>query len=459
MPIRYSRYIPLISLTGDFIILNLLFVVGYCLTGHNATCLDSKYIALYAFLNFCWFVLVFSFGAHNIDRNTSKKSTFFAYIKIIVFFFFLFLMYFQLTSLDYYPRSYIKYIFPLFFVLLISWKFALYYAFLIYRKLGFNFRNVIILGYTPKTRELQRYFLTNKWHGYRFVGFFDDNKNKKKKIIGDWADLQDFIKNNQVDEIYVDWNKIPHPSMADISEIISDYAVKVRIVPDLGYFAYKTTELINYDTVPVMQIHPGPLSYWYNRLIKRVFDLIIAIIMIIGVLSWFTPLLLILDIFDRKGGVFFKQRRTCLDGKEFYCLKYRTMRKNKEADTKRATKNDSRVTPLGRILRKTSLDELPQFINVFKGEMSIVGPRPHMLRHTNAYRKIIRGFMLRHSVKPGITGLAQVNGYRGEIKKLSELRKRVEYDVNYIENWSFNMDLKIIFLTFWVIIKGQPKAY
>ena len=181
MPIRYSRYIPLISLTGDFIILNLLFVVGYCLTGYNATCLDSKYIALYAFLNFCWFVLVFSFGAHNIDRNTSKKSTFFAYIKIIVFFFFLFLMYFQLTSLDYYPRSYIKYIFPLFFVLLISWKFALYYAFLIYRKLGFNFRNVIILGYTPKTRELQRYFLTNKWHGYRFVGFFDDNKNKKRK--------------------------------------------------------------------------------------------------------------------------------------------------------------------------------------------------------------------------------------------------------------------------------------
>ncbi len=459
MPLRYSRYIPFISLTGDFIILNILFVIGYCLIGYNAECLESRYIAFYAYMNFSWFILVFTFGAHNIDRNTSKKATFFAYIKIIVFFFFLFLMFFQMIPLDYYPRSYIKYLFPLFFFLLISWKFILYYAFLIYRKLGFNFRNVIILGDTPKTRELCRYFMTNKWHGYRFMGFFDDNKSVRKRIIGDWNEIKSYLAKNQVDEIYVAWDKVPHPVMSEITEVISEYPVKVRIVPDLGNFSYKSAELISYDTIPVMQIHPGPLSYWYNRLIKRIFDIFISFIMIIGVISWLTPLLFVMNLFNSRESIFFRQRRTCIDGREFLCIKYRTMRKNKDADTMRATKNDSRVTPLGKILRKLSLDELPQFINVLKGEMSIVGPRPHMLKHTHAYRKIIKRFMLRHTVKPGITGLAQVNGFRGEIKKLSELKKRVEFDVNYIENWSFNMDVKIIFLTIWVLIRGQSKAY
>lgn len=459
MPLRYSRYIPFISLTGDFLILNVLYVLGYCLFESKGGCTDSKYIAFYAYLNFSWFVLAFVFGAHSIDRNTSKKATFFAYIKIIVFFFFLFLMYFQLIPLDYYPRSYIKYLFPAFFFLLILWKFTLYYAFLLYRKLGFNYRNVIILGDTPKTRELQQYFLSNKWHGYRFMGFFDENKSAKRRIIGQWDELKTYLTKNSVDEIYIAWDKVPHPVMTEITEIISEFPVKVRIVPDLGNFSYKSTQLINYTTIPVIQIHPGPLSYWYNQLIKRAFDIFASAVIIIGVLSWLSPILYLINIIISREGIIFRQRRTCIDGKEFQCLKYRTMRKNKDADAQRATQNDSRITPLGKFLRKTSLDELPQFINVLKGEMSIVGPRPHMLKHTHQYRKLIKKFMLRHTVKPGITGLAQVNGYRGEIKKLSELKRRVEYDVNYIESWSFNMDVKIMLLTIWVLIKGQDKAY
>lgn len=459
MPLRYSRYIPLISLTGDFFLLNILFILGFRLLVKGVHHYEPQYIAFYAFLNITWFILVFIFGANNVDRNTSKKSILFAYIKIVVFFFFLFLMYFQITSLSYYPRSYIKYLFPIFFFLLISWKFVLYYAFLFYRKLGYNYRNVIILGHTHKTRDLQRYFTSNRWHGYRFLGFFDEHKSAKKRIIGQWSELKDFMDNNHVDEIYIAWNGVPKAIMDQLTEIILSYPVKVRIVPDLGNFSYKSAELISYDTIPVLQIHPGPLSYWYNRMLKRFFDVLISLIMIIGVLSWITPILYILSLLGSRDGVFFRQRRNCSDGKEFLCLKYRTMRKNAEADVKRASRHDNRITPVGKFLRKLSLDELPQFFNVLKGEMSVVGPRPHMLKHTAQYSKLIKRFMLRHTIKPGITGLAQVNGYRGEIRKLSELKNRVEYDVKYIENWSFNMDVKIILLTVWVLIRGQDKAY
>ncbi len=459
MPLRYSRFIPLISITGDFILLNILFVVGFYMMEVRPDHFAPYYLGFYLYLNLSWFILVFVFGAHQIDRNTRKKSIFFSYIKIIVFFFFLFLMYFQAVPLEYYPRSYIKYLFPLFFALLITWKFLLYYAFLLYRKLGFNFRNVIIVGDTPKTRELQHYFTSNRWHGYRFLGFFAENASYKKRIIGTWSDLKEYMEHNLVDEIYIAWEGVPHERMVELTDIISEYPAKVRIVPDLGNFSYKSAELISYGTIPVLQIHPGPLSFWYNRLIKRAFDIVVSLIVIISILSWMTPLLYILSLLGSRDGVFFKQRRTCSDGGEFLCYKYRTMRKNSDADIRKAEKNDSRVTPVGKFLRKFSLDELPQFVNVLKGEMSVVGPRPHMLKHTHQYKKLIKRFMLRHTVKPGITGLAQVNGYRGEIRKLSELKHRVEYDVQYIESWSFNLDFKIILLTTWVIFRGQDKAY
>jgi exopolysaccharide biosynthesis polyprenyl glycosylphosphotransferase len=247
--------------------------------------------------------------------------------------------------------------------------------------------------------------------------------------------------------------------MAMIAEIISGYPVKIRIVPDLGTFSYKSAELITFGSLPVLQIHPGPLSYWYNRIIKRLFDLLISLFITVFILSWMTFLLSLISWISNGDGVFFRQRRTCIDGREFSCIKFRTMKKNAEADLRQATKNDERITPVGKFLRKYSLDELPQFINVLLDDMSVVGPRPHMLAHTAQYRQLISHFMLRHTVKPGITGLAQVNGYRGEIKNLTDLSKRVGQDVQYIETWSFNLDLKIILLTLWALILGQKEAY
>ncbi|TVR38518.1 MAG: exopolysaccharide biosynthesis polyprenyl glycosylphosphotransferase [Bacteroidia bacterium] len=458
MPLKYSRYIPLVSLTGDFIILNLLFVVAFCLTQDAPDCFSPWHMLFYIYLNICWAVLVVVFGAHTINRNTHKKSILFAYIKIIVFFFFLFLMYFQVVPLAYYARDDIGFLFVVFFALLIGWKFSLYYAFLYYRKWGFNYKNVLILGDTQRTRELKNYFMTNKWHGYRFAGFIDEKANPELDVIGHWGQLKELIAKHHVDEIYIALQRVPYKVFQGISTTLADFPVRVRIVPDLGNFSYKTAELIQYGTIPVVQIHQGPLSYWYNRLLKRTFDVVFSLIIMVFILSWMTPVLYFLSLFNKNEGVFFRQKRTCIDGGVFYCLKYRTMRKNIDADRTQALPNDTRVTKVGRFLRRFSLDELPQFVNVLRGEMSVVGPRPHMLKHTEEYRKLVNRFMLRHTVKPGITGLAQVNGYRGPIINKADIRNRVKYDVKYIENWSFNMDVKIILLTIWVIIKGQIQA-
>lgn len=440
-------------------ILNLLFVKGYCLLHPAVNCLSERLLVFYLYLNLVWLILVFVFGANKIDRNTHKKQILFTYLKIIVFYFFLFLLYFQVVSLSYYSRDDIKYLFPAFFVLLIAWKFSLYFAFWYYRKLGYNYRNVLILGFSPQSNELKDYFRRSYFNGYRFIGFIDNRADPAKEIIGSWTELKKCVETHDIHEIYLAWDRVPLSLKHEIVEVVNEFPVRVRIVPELGEFSFKSIELINYDLVPVLQIHPGPLSFWYNRLIKRLFDIALSVLVIVCVLSWLIPVIYLLTLAGSRQGMFFLQKRTGIDGKVFRCYKFRTMRKNNDAHLQQAVKNDGRVTVLGRLLRKTSMDELPQFINVLLGQMSVVGPRPHMLQHTDQYRRIVKKFMLRHTVKPGITGLAQVRGYRGEIQDQSEIEGRVSLDANYIENWSFGLDLKIIFLTLIKIIKGDKNAY
>ncbi|MHC1708683.1 MAG: exopolysaccharide biosynthesis polyprenyl glycosylphosphotransferase [Bacteroidales bacterium] len=459
MAARYSKYIPVLSIIGDFILLNALFVAGYLVVMDNPMKYSTTHLAFYAYLNLVWFILIFVFGANKIDRNTQRKSLVFANLKMVVFFFLLFLLYFQVTSLEYFPRDSIKFLFPLYLVTLIFWKFLLYYAFYFYRKFGFNYSNVIILGLTPRTLELANYFTHDNWHGYRLMGFFDENRTYRSYNILPYQRLGEYIRDHEIHEVYISWTRLPREVIPMVTDIISEHPLKVNIVPDLGKFSFKSSELVDYGITPVLQIHPGPLSYWYNRWLKRVFDIILSLIVIIGFLSWFSLILLIIDLISSREGIFFRQKRTKIDGKVFTCLKYRSMRRNKDADEKQATQDDARITPLGRFLRKLSLDELPQFFNVLAGQMSVIGPRPHMLRHTEIYSKMVKRFMLRHSIKPGITGLAQVNGYRGEIRNRTDIRKRVENDFHYIENWSFSLDMKILFLTFWVLIRGQKQAF
>jgi len=196
-----------------------------------------------------------------------------------------------------------------------------------------------------------------------------------------------------------------------------------------------------------------------NGIIKRAFDILFSLSIIVFVLCWLTPIIALLIKLDSRGPVFFKQLRSGRDNKPFYCYKFRSMVVNNDADQKQAVKGDARVTRLGAFLRKSSIDELPQFFNVLMGDMSVVGPRPHMLKHTQDYSSLVDHYMVRHFLTPGITGWAQVNGFRGEIKEPSSLFKRIEADIWYLENWSFILDLKIVFLTIWQSMRRNENAY
>jgi putative colanic acid biosynthesis UDP-glucose lipid carrier transferase len=453
MPLRHSKIFPAISLTGDFLLLNLFFVFGFVFSS-DTSIFESRYLLFYLYMNFMWFMLIVFFGAFRIDRNTGKKAIFFTYTQIVIFFFFVFLMYFQFTSLSYYPRTVIKFLFPAFFVSLLFWKYGLYYAFILYRKKGFNRRNVIIVGYNQTALRLYNYFKSNIWHGYNCVGLIDPGAFNPPHKIGDLNNISDILKDQKIDEVFIALENLDDHQKNDLVEVLNNLPVKIRFIPDLGNFAFQSSEIVNFGNLPVIVTHPGPLSYWYNQLIKRVFDLGVSVIVIVSVLSWLSILLYVINLFTDRRGIFFFQKRTSLNGRTFTIIKFRSMIINDEADTKKASKNDQRITKTGMFLRKTSLDELPQFFNIFMGQMSIVGPRPHMLKHTEQYSKIIKGFLLRHTVKPGITGLAQVNGFRGEIKKLSDIRQRVEMDMNYIKHWSFNLDIKIMVQTLLLLLRG-----
>jgi len=212
-------------------------------------------------------------------------------------------------------------------------------------------------------------------------------------------------------------------------------------------------------SLPIIRSHEDSLSNIENRLKKRIVDIIISGLVIVFILSWMVPLIGLLIKIQSPGPIFFKQPRSGRNNETFNCLKFRSMVVNSESNKAQASKDDKRITPIGRFLRKTNLDEFPQFINVFKGQMTIVGPRPHMLSHTEHYSKLIQHYMLRHFVKPGITGWAQVNGYRGETRESDLMAKRVEYDLEYISNWTVMLDFKIIFMTAWNMLRGEKNAY
>ncbi len=457
---KYAKYIPFISVIGDFLILNFFFNFAFCyLGGFKSACLNTTALFFFIYINIAWLVSLNVFKDYRIDRQAYKKSILFTYIKAIVFFFFLFLLFFQIFTFDYYARDDIKVLFVLFSTSLLFWQFFLYFFLRLYRKAGYNYKNVVIVGYNDIANELKDYFIDNPWTGYHFKGFFTYKESNKKDIVGTYADLENYIANSEIDEIYILTSDTHTSIYKTISSITSKYPVEIRLVPDLSQFSFMSIKLVDYDLLPIIKIQQGPLNFWYNRSIKRIFDIILSVLNIMLVLSWLIPLLWIVNLFSNGGSVFFIQRRSGLDNHSFKLIKFRTMKKNRDADSKQAIENDKRITKLGRFLRKTSLDEMPQFLNVLIGEMSVVGPRPHMLNHTEEYKALVKKFMIRHSVKPGITGYAQVRGFRGEIKITGDIKSRIKLDISYIENWTLWLDIKIILLTMVQFLMGSRKAY
>jgi Undecaprenyl-phosphate glucose phosphotransferase len=349
------------------------------------------------------------------------------------------------------------------FCLIMFWRYISIKLIKIYRKSGYNYKTVIILGSGAVAEQLNNYFNSDDVLGVRLKGVFSDTplsfSLKDDVKSGSLLDFEQFALKNDIDEIFYTLPLTYTKKIKDLKNFCDQSMIRFKVVPDFRGFLFKRVNIDFFDDVPVITLREEPLTDFINRFVKRIFDLVFSFFVIVFILSWLFPVISILIKLSSKGPVVFKQSRSGVNNEEFLCYKFRSMTMSVDADTKQATKGDARITKIGAFLRKSSLDEFPQFLNVFMGDMSIVGPRPHMVKHTEEYSALIQKYMVRQLVKPGITGAAQVKGYRGETKELEDMEGRVRLDVWYIENWSLSLDINIIFQTIWNVFKGDEKAF
>jgi putative colanic acid biosynthesis UDP-glucose lipid carrier transferase len=351
-----------------------------------------------------------------------------------------------------------------FFILLLSFNRLIYnliirYVFSKY----FTTNNVLILGYNDTAIKLAKY-LNSELMGLHIIGFAEDKLNIQSisnyPIVSNLENALKVARDFNVRQIYSTISPSQNSFINKLIKQAEDACIRFRMVPDLSVLTNKPYNLNYLNELPVLSLHNDAIDDLGNIYLKRLLDIFISILVIVFILSWLIPLIGLLIKLESKGPIFFSQSRTGINNRLFDCLKFRSMKLNFDADKIQAVKNDSRVTKIGKFLRKSSIDEFPQFFNVLKGDMSIVGPRPFMVKHTDDYSKIVNNYMLRHFLKPGITGWAQINGLRGEINNQSQIIKRVSNDIWYLENWSIGLDFKIIFLTIWTLIfKRQVNAY
>ncbi|MFZ6012330.1 MAG: undecaprenyl-phosphate glucose phosphotransferase [Bacteroidota bacterium] len=449
---RFSRYIRIILFIGDLLILNLCFLLTSVLLEHNVAW------TVMAAANLSWAALVLFINPYRISRVFRVSRILVEALNSSLLYFLLLSTTFFFISGFYLSKVYILNYFMFQLLLLLGWRIVFFYLLRIYRISGFNYRNVVIVGYGEISKQLESFFRAHPEHGYRLLGIFDDMR-EEAKVIGKCKDLAPYLENEDVDEIYCCMPYIKYGTIKNIIDLSEERLIKVKLLADFRAFSFKGIELERYDYIPVLNVSSIPLDNRRNQIFKRSFDILFSSLVILCIFSWLFPILAIIIKLDSRGPVFFKQKRTGVNNTHFWCWKFRTMYVNGDSDKKQATKGDSRITTVGSFLRKTSLDELPQFFNVLEGSMSVVGPRPHMLKHTEEYSRIIAKFMARHFVKPGITGLAQAKGYRGETQNIIEMKNRVKLDRFYIENWSFIFDLKIVMATVVSMLKGDEKAY
>ncbi|MDG4812235.1 undecaprenyl-phosphate glucose phosphotransferase [Hydrogenovibrio sp. 3SP14C1] len=342
-------------------------------------------------------------------------------------------------------------------VSLIGYRFLIRIALIYFRTKGFNNRKIAIVGAGKVGQHLAQVVNSNPWLGYQIIGFYDDNPNLTNQkidnlpILGTSSEIFKASQQGRFDELYICLPLRAESRIKQLLNQLTDSAIIVKFIPDLFTFDLMHAKWTDLKGIPIVSVFDTPLSSTTARILKRSEDVILSFIILILI----SPVLLSIAItikLTSTGPIIFKQKRYGLNGEEIKVYKFRSMTTQDNGPVvNQATKNDIRITPLGGFLRRTSLDELPQFINVLQGKMSIVGPRPHAIAHNEEYRQLIPKYMQRHLVKPGITGWAQINGWRGETDTLEKMEKRVEYDLHYINNWSLWLDTKIIVLT---VFKG-----
>jgi putative colanic acid biosynthesis UDP-glucose lipid carrier transferase len=448
---------------GDLMVLNLLFfAVYYELSEFYTVMITRNLKEVLLLLNFCYFFALYfvpiqlHMSVVFIDKIVQRA------ISLITFFIFLFATCLIFLNIGNLIATFLITYYITAVVLFSFWRVLVRILLKIYRRRGHDLKRVIIIGAGKNGMELYRVMNNELAYGFTVMGFFDDNVALKKVLpnyLGNTEEVNDYVSKHGIDEIYCTLPGTQDEKMLKLLNFAEKNMVRFYIVPEFYRNVKKSLIIEMIESIPLLSIRREPLQATYNRALKRAFDIVFSLFVLVAIFPFLYIILGILIKMTSPGPILFKQKRTGLYGQEFECYKFRTMKVNSEADTIQAAKDDPRKTRLGDFLRKTNLDEFPQFLNVFAGDMSVVGPRPHMLKHTEEYSALIDKYMVRHLVKPGITGWAQVTGYRGETKTLEQMEGRVKRDVWYIENWSFFLDLKIIVVTIFNMFKGERNAY
>lgn len=452
--IRYSRYLKSIIVLLDLLVIASIFVFFYITRNQNVKqnqeiWYQNSFSLILLFL--FWMLLSGRTRIYNIPRNL----TYTLFLERLFIHFLLFILgvlligkvsYNVFFNSDIYWLSF----YLLFFIFLA--KSLIFFSIKYFRSLGINHRNIMFLNENSSTEVLKNILRDRKDYGYKIFEY-KSGEIKTNELIEFW-------KKNGIHTLFIPIENSYTPAIEkEIFKLAEANKVHISLIPSITQSDFFLYDLGYIQTQPVLNQTKYPLDYYSNFLLKRIFDIVFSVVIMIGICSWLFPIIAILIKTTSKGPVFFIQERYGFHEEVFKCIKFRTMIVNEESSTKTTEENDARITRFGKFLRRTSLDEMPQFFNVLKGEMSIVGPRPHMLAVDNYYKPKIGRYSLRSMVTPGITGLAQVNGLRGDAGDIEvEMNKRVLADAFYVRNWSFMLDFVIILKTVLLVIGGDKNA-
>lgn len=462
---RFSRYFKLLFVLVDVVLLNLAIILSALARFGNLDKLLSKEERTVSLLTIIiWVALLLQNDSNRSIRVEPIESILVRTIRkllihaALISIFVVYLKYYDISRL----RLFSFYL--IFFGLLMISRFVSMKLLKYIRSKGYNFKTFIIVGANESGERIRKILAKDLTYGYRFLGFFDEKVDRTTVdptfVRGKFDTIKKFVIDKKVDEMYVALHIDNIDVINELIVICEQNMVRIKFIPDFQLYTKSSkVEVVFYENTPVLMFRTEPLEFPVNRLAKKIFDIGFSAAVIVLIFPWLFPIIMLIIKIESPGPIFFKQERSGRDNRSFMCFKFRSMYINGLAHKKQAEKGDSRVTKFGAFIRKTSIDELPQFFNVFLGDMSVVGPRPHMINLAKEYSDLISNYLVRQYAKPGITGWAQVNGFRGETKELIDMENRVEYDIWYIENWSLLLDVKIVIKTIINIFKGEENAY
>lgn len=460
MPSYHARFSQVLILLGDLVFLNLAFFFAASLRFANidlaATEYYNYYLQLWVIINLLWFLLSLALKTYNSALNTEPRKALSKTIKVwLGHLFLLLLLLVILQKSEAYSRLFILYFYSFLSVGIFPWHFFFRRFLQGLRRRDKSLRRVVLAGDLPSLNAFADAVRSRPDLGIEIIAIYNNQLEKEGSAFAE-AQLEKDLPKYQGEELFVAYD-LRDERFRNLYYLAEQHLLRFRALPDLGLPPAKAVEISFYDDAPVLSFQKEPLELWHNRLIKRSEDVILSLLIIIILYPILWPILALGVKLSGRGNILFSQWRSGYRGADFKIYKFRSMVPNASADVQQATLNDNRITPFGRFIRRWHLDEIPQFWQVLKGEMSLVGPRPHMLAHTEEYRHLVDRYMLRHFVRPGLSGLAQVQGLKGD-HDLKGMKERVKADVYYLENWSLLLDLSIILRTLLQIIQAAFKS-